>query len=623
MMTRTPRHLRAAALGGSVALLVAVAWATLSLRRGRSSGACCPGAGAAALDQPIASELDYAVDSLPNGLRFYVRAHPSGSDRTELRLVVDAGSVQEAEDQHGLAHAVEHMVFGGTRSFPGGAIERYFEAIGMRRGDDVNATTSLDDTQYRMTVPTTRAGAIDTALAMLASIAHEATFDAADARREAGVLLEEWRSSRDAAARVEEAQHPLLYAGTAYATRPTIGDTGVLRRFDVGAMRRFYETWYRPELMAVVVVGDFDAEEVEAMVRRHFASLPRRGALRPRPTPPEAVPPPAALRASVVADREAWSSWIGIWSPGHRQRYRTRADYRAGMIASLWRDMLRARLEDAVLEADSPLAGVDVERRALARAISAEVVSVSAMKGRTLEALDAAVAEMKELARSGPTPEELEERVRATLRRTREQAQSSDESAALAAEFVDHFLTGNAVLTSRVADELARDILPTVTAKDVRTFARARTTDSGAVVVVAATADDEAGRGRHDRRAGPGGAGAHGRLARGSARRAPAPRERRRSGPDRGRAGHPRGARLRVDALERHARPPQAHLVRVRRDPNPRGRSRRGLPRPRRHVRVGVLRRRDHRRDGGRAYPRPAAAALARVDIDLARTHRV
>ena len=198
----------------SAAVLFATTVATIAVFRRDGFGvACCPAAGAGALDQPIVSELDYTLDSLPNGLRYYVRAHPSSSERTELRLVVDAGSVEETEDQRGLAHAVEHMVFRGTRSFPHGAIESYFESIGMRRGDDVNATTSVDDTEYRLTVPTTRAGAIDTAVAMLASIAHEATFDADDARREVGVLVEEWRSSRDADARVVDARHPLLLDG--------------------------------------------------------------------------------------------------------------------------------------------------------------------------------------------------------------------------------------------------------------------------------------------------------------------------------------------------------------------------------------------------------------------------
>lgn len=490
-MIRISGRSRSLILAG-VVLLVGIVTASVVLGGHAATRALVPARAAAALDAPIESGLDYTMDSLPSGLRYYVYTHHSASERTELRLVVDVGSVQEGEDQRGLAHAVEHMAFRGTRSFPRGAIERYFEAIGMRRGDDVNGTTSLDDTRFRMTVPTTRAGAIDTALAMLASMAHEATFDSADARREAGVLLEEWRSSRDTDARAGDAWHSLLHAGTPYAARPVLGDTGVLRRIDVAAMRRFYETWYRPELMAVIAVGDFDADEVEAMVRKHFAALPRRGPPSGRPVLPPAVVPSAALRASVVADAERQNSWITVWHPGPRQPFRTRADHRAGLVASLWREVLRGRLQDATFEAGSPLAGSAVERRMLARSASADVVSVTAMRGRALSALEVTVGELKELARNGPTPTELEESAQAILRRERERAGSGDGNGSLAAEFEDHFLTGNAPYTSHTAYELTHDVLPTITVDDVRTFARGRSTDSGAVVVVAATPDDSA-----------------------------------------------------------------------------------------------------------------------------------
>ena len=142
-------------VGGATAVVVAaIIFAFYSGSPPRGRNAFDP----EALGQPIASELAYSADSLRNGLHYFVSAHASSNERTELRLVVDAGSMQEEEDQRGLAHAVEHMVFRGTRTFPHGAIDRWFDRIGMRRGDDVNAFTSFDDTQYRMTVPSSRPG---------------------------------------------------------------------------------------------------------------------------------------------------------------------------------------------------------------------------------------------------------------------------------------------------------------------------------------------------------------------------------------------------------------------------------------------------------------------------------
>lgn len=470
---------------------VALASATVVALRRSSHDPVRPGSTFTALGEPIRSELAYKVDTLPNGLRYYVSAHRSASKRTELRLIVDAGSVQEEEDERGLAHAVEHMVFRGTRSFPNEAIERYFDRIGMRRGDDVNATTSFDDTQFRMSVPSARAGAVDTALAMLASMARDASFDSADASREAGVLFEEWRGSLDADSRLTDARRPLLYAGTPYAARPVIGDTAVLRRFDRRAMRHFYDAWYRPELMAVIVVGAFKPTEVEAMIRRHFAGIRGVGPRRARPARPKIVAT-AAPRALVVPDAEIGNSSVSIWLPTVRQQYATRGDYRASMIASLWRDALQARLTDAEFDAHSPLADIDVDRRSLARDISADVVSVTAMQGQTLRALDAAAAEMKALGNEGPGAAELEERIRAIQREARVDAEGGDDNADIANELVDLFLTGNAVFTSNTAYELARDVLPTITADDVRAFAKSRTALGGAVVVVATAAEDSA-----------------------------------------------------------------------------------------------------------------------------------
>ena len=468
-------------------IIVAGLLLALSLRAARSAGP------SPRLDEPIVSAGDWIIDSLPNGLRYYVDPHRSHGDRTELRLVVDVGSVQEEDDERGIAHAVEHMVFRGTRPFPGGAIERWFESIGMRRGADVNATTGFDVTQYQMSVPTDRAGAIDTAIAMLASIAHQATFDESDLRRESSVLAEEWRWSRDIGSRIADTLDPLLYEGTPYAHRRVIGDSARLRRLEPAALRRFYEAWYRPELMAVVVVGEFDANEIEAIVKRRFGAIPNRpGARRARPVGRETPASAKGPRGLLLTDPDARSSSTTIWHLRSRQRYRTKADFRDALVAVLWRDLLRAHLEDAALIADSPLASARVEHRVLTRAMAAEVVNVTAMHGRTVHALEAVAAELDELAEHGPTKAELDERVRALLRDARTRAADGDAGTAMAGEFVDHFVNGNAVLTTRAAFDLQRELLPTIAVADIRALARAHAADSGTVVVLVAPGGDPA-----------------------------------------------------------------------------------------------------------------------------------
>ena len=232
------------------------------------SDACCESLSARELAEPLPGDSTMQSGTLGNGLHYYVQENESPKGRAELRLAVNAGSVLERDDQRGLAHAVEHMVFRGTAKFPGRAIDSYFLSTGMRLGQDLNAYTSRDQTVYSITVPTDRAGALDTAVAILAQMAFAATFDSVEARTESGIVLEEWRSSRGSGARLAEQRDGLLLAGSQYAARLPIGDTAIIRKFDVQQLRKFYDEWYRPDLMALSVVGDFNANDVRQLVSK-------------------------------------------------------------------------------------------------------------------------------------------------------------------------------------------------------------------------------------------------------------------------------------------------------------------------------------------------------------------
>jgi len=166
----------------------------------------------------------------------------------------------------------------------------------MRNGSDINARTSHDETVFRFTVPTHQSRTLDTALTILADMAHDVTFDSAQARTEGGIVFAEWRSRQGAGNRLAHDRDAVLLGSSRYAARPVIGDTSVLRKFDVGAMRRFYERWYRPELMAVVAVGDFDAARMEKSIKEQFGSLPASATrtIRPAVEAPAGTPSRAA-----------------------------------------------------------------------------------------------------------------------------------------------------------------------------------------------------------------------------------------------------------------------------------------------------------------------------------------
>jgi len=301
-MSPTPRSGREETAAVLVAIALASIGAVFWLRNDNAPATCCPPT-TRSLGAAIPADPGVRTGQLVNGLRYFVRANKAPKQRAELRLVVNAGAVLEEDDQRGLAHAVEHMAFRGTRKFPRRAVVDYLQSIGMRAGEDINARTNQDEAVYRFTVPTNRPGVLDTAMAILADMAHDVTFDPEEARTEGGIVFSEWRSTRGARDRLSHDRDALLLAGSRYAKRPTIGDTVVLRRFDVRAMRRFYTDWYRPELMAVVVVGDFDAPTVEQQVKRQFSVLPTSPTPRARPSVD--VPGVLPSRATTLTDAEA------------------------------------------------------------------------------------------------------------------------------------------------------------------------------------------------------------------------------------------------------------------------------------------------------------------------------
>jgi len=226
-----------------------------------------------ALSKPMPADPDALIGTLPNGLRYYVRANGKPARRAELRLVVKAGSVLEDDDQQGLAHFVEHMEFEGTRHFPQQGLVDFLSSLGLGIGPDANAGTSYDDTQYTLRIPTDRPDVLDRALLVLEDWAQGATFDQSGIDRERGIVLAEWRLHLDAEERTQDKVLRAQLAGSRYADRPPIGKPDIIEHAQREQLLRFYHDWYRPDLMAVIVVGDIDRDAVAAMIREHFASL--------------------------------------------------------------------------------------------------------------------------------------------------------------------------------------------------------------------------------------------------------------------------------------------------------------------------------------------------------------
>src|SRR5215213_232825 len=214
--------------------------------------------------------------TLPNGLKYFVRKNSRPAGRVALRLAVKAGSLHEADDQLGLAHLVEHMAFNGSAHFKPGELVSYFESIGSRLGPYVNAYTSFDETVYMFDVPTDKPETFEKALTALADVAGGLALDPKEIDKERGVVIEEWRGGLGAGSRIRDKQFPVLFHDSRYAERLPIGKPEILKNAPAERLRAFYDTWYRPEMMAVIAVGDFDPQQMEQTIKTLFSPVTAR-----------------------------------------------------------------------------------------------------------------------------------------------------------------------------------------------------------------------------------------------------------------------------------------------------------------------------------------------------------
>ncbi|MGV3708953.1 MAG: M16 family metallopeptidase [Gemmatimonas sp.] len=434
------------------------------------------------LNEELPADYELKTGKLQNGLQYFIRKTKYTEKRAELRLVVNAGSVLETDTQRGLAHAVEHMLFRGTRNFPARSIETFFTSVGMRFGRDLNAWTGYDETVYTMTVPTENIGVLDTGVAILADMAHRATFDPGDARVEGAIVFEEWRRRQYASLRLAERRDSLLTAGTVYALRTVIGDTAVLRKFDVDELIAFYRKWYQPENMAIVLVGDFDASDAEKLVRKHFGEVP---ANRSRVKPPTIPAPSAgALRVATLTDPEATNATVSFNFIRPARTFRTRRDHRDRLIEMLWTSILERRLEDAADAPHSPLLWAEVERGASARPIEDFEIAADFEDDDALRAADVLATEIARLKEHGVTEGELRDRGEALLNSVSESREWGRSPESLAYAYVQQFLTGTLTLSNSAQYDLTVKALPTISSADLLASAKANLDENNALVLV-------------------------------------------------------------------------------------------------------------------------------------------
>lgn len=295
------------------------------------------------------------IGRLSNGMTYYIRQNKLPEKRVELRLVVNAGSVLEDDDQQGLAHFLEHMNFNGTKNFPKNELVSYLQSIGVKFGADLNAYTSFDETVYILPVPTDKPGLVDKGLQILEDWAHNALLDPQEIEKERGVVIEEWRLSRGADERMMKQTLPVQYRGSQYAKRLPIGTKETLEHFSPEALKRFYTDWYRPDLQAIVVVGDIDVNDIEQKIKNTFGDIP--APVSPRKREIFSVPDHTETLSVVAKDKETAFPSIEILFKKDLQSEVLIGDYVRYMNRRLFTGMLNNRFRELTLKGNPPFVG--------------------------------------------------------------------------------------------------------------------------------------------------------------------------------------------------------------------------------------------------------------------------
>ena len=414
---------------------------------------------------PVPLIPEVRAGRLPNGLRYYIRPNGRPQGRAELRLVVNAGSILEDDDQLGAAHFIEHMSFNGTRRFPKNELVSYLQSVGVRLGGDLNASTGYDETIYILPIPTGNREVLETGLAILREWAGNASLTDADIEAERGVVLAELHSGQAAAERVRRQTLLKMFNGSRYAARLPIGTDLSLRTMTRDALRRFYRDWYRPDLIAVIVVGDVNVDEIERRVTALFADVP--APVKPRPRPRLfAIPPRTTLDALVVADSELPAGRVDITQYLRPQTsWASVGAYDALLQDQLVNRMLGMRLYELTDQPVRPFLAAQAQRSPMVRGYEAFVASAAFGAQDPVETTRLLATEIERARRFGFTSEELDAAKRDVMNRYAQAAAEGDksESDSLADELGRHFLTDEPVPGIAWENARVRQFIPGLT----------------------------------------------------------------------------------------------------------------------------------------------------------------
>ncbi len=405
---------------------------------------------------------------LANGLTYYIRENKMPEKKVELRLVVKVGSIVEDDDQQGLAHMAEHMAFNGTKNFKKNEIVSFLQDIGVGFGSDLNAYTSFDETVYVLPIPTDKPGNLAKGFQVLEDWAHQVTYLDEDINNERAIILEESRLGKNGEERMFKKVYPELFKGSKYANRLPIGIDSLIRHFNPEAIKRFYREWYRPDLMAVIIVGDISSAQAKEMITKHFGSIKNPQQKRKREY--ATVPPYAANEAMVVTDKEATAYSFSVNYPAYSVNPSvTLANYREDLVKNLYISMLNSRFREISQKENAPFVYAYSGFDSYAKGYESFNATTSTGTNNIRKGIDAVTEEIERVKRFGFTDAEMD-RAKKNMTSSYERMwnnRDKNESQNYAEEYIRNFTDQEPCPGIDKEYEYIRQLIPGITIAEV------------------------------------------------------------------------------------------------------------------------------------------------------------
>lgn len=437
--------------------------------------------------------LDPAVRTgkMANGFTYYIRHNEEPKNRVIFYLANKVGSVLEEDDQRGLAHFMEHMSFNGTKHFPKNELVNYLQKSGVRFGADLNAYTGFDETVYQLPLPSNNAEILNNGIQIMRDWAHEATLDPVEIDKERGVVLEEKRLGKGAGERMQRQIFPVILNNSRYAFRIPIGTDEVLNNFKPEAISRFYQNWYRPDLQALIVVGDIDVDQMEQMIKVKFGDLknPAHEKVRTKYT----IPLTGAGHFIAVTDKEETAAGVDVLIKFPAQALKTAADYRATLITQLFNSMLGQRYSELSRQANPPFISGSAGIAELLGGLNNFDVSVTAKPGELESGFKAVWRETDRVKHFGFTPTELERAKNTILNYMSSALKEKDKtsSQSYVKEYLAYFLKGAAAPGIDSEYQLVQKQLPGITLQDINDLVKSTIAATNRDVIIKAPEKDK------------------------------------------------------------------------------------------------------------------------------------